>query len=93
MLFEPPGDDGQAVTFGAAGGRGQGRLSAADVVLGAVRLGSLPVLRVASPRPRFGSDGVLPATAFDRIHIDRAAGVVHVVPRSAAQRRSLSATR
>jgi hypothetical protein len=65
----------------AAGARGQGRIDAAEVALGVVALGSLPVLRVAGQQPRFGSDGVLPASAFARLHIDRVAGVVHVVPR------------
>lgn len=81
VLFEAPGAPGRRVSFGAAGARGEGRLAAARVTLGAVAIGLLPVLRVVGGQPRFGSDGVLPATAFARLHIDRAAGVVHVVPR------------
>jgi predicted aspartyl protease len=81
VLFDEPGDHGRLVSFGAAGARGQGRIAAAEVALGVVALGSLPVLRVAGQQPRFGSDGVLPASAFARLHIDRVAGVVHVVPR------------
>lgn len=81
VLFEAPGDVGRLVSFGAAGVRGEGRVAVAEVAIGVVALGSLPVLRVARQRPRFGSDGVLPATAFARLHIDRVAGVVRVVPR------------
>lgn len=81
VLFEAPGDSGRPVDFGAAGVRGKGRMAAAEVTLGSVPLGSLPVLRIARQQPRFGSDGVLPATAFARLHIDRVVGVVRVVPR------------
>ena len=72
---------GRAVAFAAAGRTGVGRLGRAEVALGRMPLGAVPVLRIASSAPRVDSDGVVPASAFRRIHIDRDAGLVHVVPR------------
>jgi hypothetical protein len=80
VLFEVA-RHGELVAFRTAGLGGLGWLARGEVSVGPLRLGGVPVLRTTAPSRRQGSDGVLPATAFTWIYIERSAGLVHVVPR------------
>ena len=72
---------GAPVQLTTAGGGAAGRVGRASLSLGAVHLGAVPAVRVTAPALRAGSDGLLPASLFASIYIDRAAGEVRLVPR------------
>jgi len=69
------------VGVATAGGTRRGRATRAEVSVGPVRLGPVPAIRVAAPAAVMPAEGVLAASVFSRIEIDRAGGRVHVVPR------------
>jgi len=72
---------GAPVRLTTAGGGTVGRAGRANLSLGAVHLGAVPAVRMTAPAHRAGSDGLLPASLFASIYIDRAAGKVRLVPR------------
>lgn len=72
---------GAPATLATVGGRRGAVIVRAEMALGGVVLGAVPTARVAPPPARHGSDGLLPASAFASVYIDRARGLVHVVPR------------
>lgn len=72
---------GVPVVLGTAGGAAPARAGRADVRLAGLPLGAVPTVRVATAAGRAGSDGLLPASLFTSIYLDRAAGEVRLVPR------------
>ncbi len=72
---------GAALRLGTAGGGRSGLAARAELSVGGLHLGPVPAVRVRAQRPSTAAEGVLPGGVFARIDIDRATGVVHVVPR------------
>ncbi len=81
VLYDDDDEAGTPVRLGTAGGGTSARAGRAELAIGALRLGAVPALRLAAPRGRSGSDGLLPAALFASIDIDRGAGEVRLVPR------------
>ncbi|MGE0812510.1 MAG: aspartyl protease family protein [Vicinamibacterales bacterium] len=75
------GSGGGGTSLATAGGTGRGRSIEALVALARLPLGLMPAVLVAAPPETTGAGGVLPAARFTWIHVDRAAGVVRLVPR------------
>lgn len=75
------GGGGERVRVGAAGAAVEARMRRAEVAVGSVLLGGVPVVRLPPVASRVGSDGLLPGTLFSRIFIDAGGDDVRVVPR------------
>ncbi|MGE4086239.1 MAG: aspartyl protease family protein [Vicinamibacterales bacterium] len=80
VIFESAGA-GERVRLGAAGGSVEARMRRAEVAVGGVHLGGVPVVRLPAIAPRAGNDGLLPGNVFSRIFIDAGGDEVRVVPR------------
>jgi len=74
-------DAGELVAIGAIGASMPARRQRAEVAVGRVHLGGVPVVRVPLTALRTGSEGLLPGTLFSRIFIAADADEVRVVPR------------
>lgn len=71
---------GVPVRVGGAGTSTVAWQGRAEVAVGDVHLGGVPIVRLPPIAGRAGSDGLLPGTMFTTVHI-AADGGVHVVPR------------
>jgi predicted aspartyl protease len=72
---------GAAFWLGTAGGVTSGLAARAELSVGRLHLGPVPAVRVRTRRPAAMGEGLLPGAVFARIDIDRAAGIVRLVPR------------
>lgn len=72
---------GAAVDVRSAGGAVSGRTRRTELSVGRLALGPVSAVHVAPPAMATGAAGLLPATLFARIDIDRRAGVVRLQPR------------
>lgn len=81
VVFDDAEAGGQAVDLGTAGKAARGRLRRAEVAVGGLQLGGVPVVRVPFLASRTGSDGLLPGRLFSRIFLDAEGDGVRVVPR------------
>lgn len=72
---------GAPVRVRSAGGTGAGRTQRAELSVGRLVLGPVSAVRLAPPAVATGAAGLLPATLFSRIDIDRRAGLVRLQPR------------
>lgn len=75
------GGHGERVQVGAAGVAVEARRRRAEVAVGGVQFGGVPVVRLPPVASRIGSDGLLPGTLFSRIFIGADRDEVRVVPR------------
>lgn len=81
VVFDGERAGGAAVRLGTAATATPGRVRRAEVAVGGVPLGGLPVVRVPPVAARSGSDGLLPGSVFLRIFVDADSDEVRVVPR------------